>query len=133
MPRLTLESFNGEVIKYWDYIRRFKRQVDKVSPRFEDTMALLESSYAGKAQEVNAGIGCRFDSPTTYIKAWEQLDKKFGNAHGTFAWGTAHGFCYGDRRNHQIMVIVGVTKLWKSCIHSTSDSKERIYLITAQR
>ena len=96
-PRLTLESYNGEVIKYWDFIRRFKRHVDKVYPRFEDIMVLLESSCAGKAQEVSAGIDCLFDSPTTFIKAWERLDGKFGNAHGTFAWGTAHGFCHQRR------------------------------------
>ena len=30
-PRLTLESFNGEVIKYWDFKRRFKRHVEEAT------------------------------------------------------------------------------------------------------
>ena len=78
-PRLTLENFNGEVIKYWDFKRRFKRHVEEVYPSFEDRMAFLESLCVGKAREVIAGIGCLLDSRTAYVKAWEQLDKRFGD------------------------------------------------------
>ena len=78
-PRLTLESFNGVVIKYWDFKRRFKRHVEEVYPSFEDRMAFLESSCIGRAREVITGIGCLLDSRTAYVKAWERLDKRFGN------------------------------------------------------
>ena len=78
-PRLTLESFNGEVIKYWDFKRRFKRHVEEVYPSFEDRMAFLESSCVGKAREVITGIGCLLNSRTAYVKAWERLDKRFGD------------------------------------------------------
>ena len=42
VPRLTFESFNEEVIKNWNFKRRFKRHVQEVYPSFEDSMAFLE-------------------------------------------------------------------------------------------
>ena len=61
-PRLALENFNGDIIKYWDFKKRFKRHVEAVYPSYEDRMAFLESLCVGKARNVIAGIGCLLDS-----------------------------------------------------------------------
>ena len=42
-------------------------------------MAFLNSACVGKAHEVIAGIGCLIDSQTAYAKAWDRLDKRFGD------------------------------------------------------
>ena len=42
-------------------------------------MAFLESSYVGKARVVIAKICCLLDSHRAYVKAWERLDKRFGD------------------------------------------------------
>ena len=42
-------------------------------------MAFLDSLCVGKVHEVIAGIGCLFDIRTTYMRAWDRLDKRFGD------------------------------------------------------
>ena len=72
-PRLTLESFDGDIIKYWDYKKQFKRHVEDVYPSYDDRMAFLGSSCVGKAHKVIAGIGCLLDSCIAYMRAWDRL------------------------------------------------------------
>ena len=78
-PHLTLESFKGDIVKYWDFKKRFKRHVEDVYLSYDDRMAFLDSLCVGKAHEVIAGIGCLLDSRTAYMRAWDRLDKRFGD------------------------------------------------------
>ena len=78
-PHLKLESYDGDLLKYWDFKRRFKRHVEDVYPSSHDRMAFLDSLCVGKAHDVIAGIGCMIDSQEAYVKAWDRLDKRFGD------------------------------------------------------
>ena len=80
-PRLTLDCFNGELLKYYGFKMRFKKYVENVYPDWEDRLAFLESLCKGEAHNVISGLVCLPNSRDAYIKAWDRLDKRFGDTH----------------------------------------------------
>ena len=78
-PKLTLECFDGDILKYFGCKQRFKRHVEGVYNNFKDRLAFLDSLCTGQAYEVISGLSCLFDSKYAYLKAWERLDSRFGD------------------------------------------------------
>ena len=79
-PQLVLENFDGDIMTYWNFKRSFKRHVEDVYLKYEDRMAFLEGMCVGKAKEVIAGLSCLVSSENAYKKAWERLEKRFGDS-----------------------------------------------------
>ena len=77
--KLTLECFEGDVLKYFGFKQRFKRHVEGVYCHWEDRMAFLESLCKGKAHEVISGLSCFANSKDAYSRAWSRLDARFGD------------------------------------------------------
>ena len=78
-PKLTLEYFDGDILKYFGFRQCFKRHVEGVYKNFEDRLAFLESLCTGQAHEVILGLSCLLNSEDAYLKAWEHFDSCFGN------------------------------------------------------
>ena len=77
--KLTLECFEGDVLKYFGFKQRFKRHVEGVYCHWEDRMAFLESLCKDKAHEVISGLSCLANSKDAYSRAWSRLDARFGD------------------------------------------------------
>ena len=78
-PKLTLECFDGEKLKYFGLKQRFKKHVQGLYNNFEERLAFLESFCTGQAHEVISGLSCLLNSEDAYLKAWERLDSRFGD------------------------------------------------------
>ena len=65
-------------MKLWDFKKRFKRHVEEVYSSHEDRLAFLESMCVGRARDVVAGLSCLVCSEEAYARAWERLEKRFG-------------------------------------------------------
>ena len=78
-PKLVLENFNGDVMKFWEFRRRFRRHIEEVYFAYEDRMAFLESMCVGKAHDAIAGLSCLVNCKEAYTKAWDRLEKRFGD------------------------------------------------------
>ena len=77
--RLDLEKFDGDVMKFWDFKKRFKRHVKDVYSSHEDRLAFFESLCVGTARDLVAGLSCMVFSEEAYARAWERLEKRFGD------------------------------------------------------
>ena len=75
--KLELEKFDGDVMKFWEFKRRFKRHVEQVYQCSEDRIAFLESMCIGRAHDPVAGLSCLEDSDEAYLRAWQRLNKRF--------------------------------------------------------
>ena len=78
-PKLTLDSFDGDILKFWSFKQRFKRHIEGVYANWEDRLAFLESLCEGKAKNAISGLSCLLDSKDAYLKAWDRLDYRFGD------------------------------------------------------
>jgi len=79
-PKLVINNFDGDVMKYFEFKRKFKRHVENVYFNSEDRMSFLESMCVGKAKDVIAGLSCLPDQNVAYEKAWIRLEKRFGDS-----------------------------------------------------
>ena len=66
-------------MKFWEFRRRFRRHVEEVYFAYEDRMAFLESMCVGKAHDAVAGLSCLVNCKEAYTKAWDRLEKRFGD------------------------------------------------------
>ena len=78
-PRLKLDTFNGDVLKYLTFKRKFIRMIENEYLDFDIRFAFLEEACVGRAQQVIAGLSCLEDREQAYNMAWSRLDKRFGN------------------------------------------------------
>ena len=78
-PRLKLDTFNGDVLKYLTFKRKFIRMIENEYLDFDIRFAFLEQACVGRAQQVIAGLSCLEDREQAYNMAWSRLDKRFGN------------------------------------------------------
>ena len=76
--RLELEKFDGDVMKFWDFKKKFKRHVEEVNSSHENRLAFLKSMCVGRTWDVVAGLSCLVCSEEAYARAWEKLEKRFG-------------------------------------------------------
>ena len=78
-PRLKLDTFNGDVLKYLTFKRKFIRMIENEYLDFDIRFAFLEEACVGRAQQVIAGLSCLEDREQAYNMAWSRLDKRFRN------------------------------------------------------
>ena len=78
-PRLKLDTFNGDVLKYLTFKRKFIRMIENEYLDFDIRFAFLEEACVGRSQQVIAGLSCLEDREQAYNMAWSRLDKRFGN------------------------------------------------------
>ena len=79
VPRLSLEKFDGDILKYHTFKRKFKSCVEEAYQDYNVRMSFLEESCIGKAFEIISGLSCFDDRKHAYQLAWERLDRRFGN------------------------------------------------------
>ena len=79
IPHISLEPFDGNILKYINFKRQFTRYVENVYLSAEDRMTFLESLCVGQAQDVIAGLSCLEDRAEAYALSWDRLEKRFGN------------------------------------------------------
>ena len=77
-PRLNLESFNSDILKYHPFKRKFIRCIENSYADYEIRMSFLEEVCVGAASEVISGLSCFDDRQYAYKRAWERLDQRFG-------------------------------------------------------
>ena len=75
-----INKFDDDVMKYLELKRKFKRHVENVYANNEDRMSFLESLCIGKAKEAIGGLTCLPDQNVAYERAWQRLDKRFGDS-----------------------------------------------------
>ena len=78
-PKLSLENFDGDILKYHTFKRKFKSCIEAVYQDFNIRMSFLEETCVGKAREVISGLSCFDDRRHAYDLSWERLDKRFGD------------------------------------------------------
>ena len=77
--RLKLDTFNGDVLKYLTFKKKFIRIMENEYLDFDIRFAFLEEACVGRAQQVIVGLSCLEDREQAYYMAWSRLDKRFGN------------------------------------------------------
>ena len=68
-PRLTLEKFEGDGIKYLDFERRCRRGVEQVFFNYDDRIAFLESMCQETSRDIITNLSCLVDHKEAYFKA----------------------------------------------------------------
>ena len=79
VPRLSLEKFDGDILKYHTFKRKFKSCIEEAYQDYNVRMSFLEESCIGKAFEIISGLSSFDDRKHAYQLAWERLDRRFGN------------------------------------------------------
>ena len=79
-PKLVINNFDGDVMKYFEFKSKFKLHVESVYLNNNDRMSYLESLCVGKAKEAIGGLTCLPDQNIAYERAWQRLDKRFGDS-----------------------------------------------------
>ena len=77
-PRLKLDTFNGNVLKYLTFERKLIRMIENEYLDIDIRFAFLEEACIGRPQQVIAGLLCLEDREQAYNMAWSRL-KRFGN------------------------------------------------------
>ena len=77
--KLSLEKFDGDILKYHTFKRKSKSCIEAVYQDFNIRMSFLEETCVGKAREVISGLSCFDDRRHAYDLSWERLDKRFGD------------------------------------------------------
>ncbi len=75
LPRLKLSSFDGDPLKWPDWISMFKSMVDDTKISLNSKLQHLQNSVTGKAKTSIEGYGYGGDS---YNKALSELESRFG-------------------------------------------------------
>ena len=78
-PRLSLESFNGDILKYHPFKRKFIRCIENSYADYEIRMSFLEEVCVGAASKMISGLSCFNNRQYAYKRAWERLDQRFGD------------------------------------------------------
>ena len=78
-PRLNLDSFNGDILKYHPFKRKFIRCIENSHADYEIRTSFLEEVCVGAASEVISGLSCFDDRQYAYKRAWKRLDQRFGD------------------------------------------------------
>ena len=78
-PRLNLDSFDGDILKYFPFKRKFVKLIEEVYLDYDIRFSFLEDACKGKAHQLIAGLSCLEDREQAYNMAWLRLDKRFGD------------------------------------------------------
>ena len=78
-PRLKLDTFNSDVLKYLTFKRKFIRMIENEYLDFDIRFAFPEEACVDSAQQVIAGLSYLEDREQAYNMTWSWLDKRFGN------------------------------------------------------
>ena len=78
-PLLNLESFDGDILKYHPFKRKFVRCIENSYADYEIRMSCLKEVCVRAASEVISGLSCFDDRQYANKRAWERLDQRFGD------------------------------------------------------
>lgn len=80
LPKTELPTFDGDPLKYWQFIRSFENSVDRVNADSNAKLMRLVQYCSGKALQVVEC--CLVMSPDAgYARAREMLAERFGNSY----------------------------------------------------
>ena len=78
LPKLKLDSFDGDPIRWSDWISMFHSVIDDADISCNAKMQHLQNAVVGRAKEAIEGCGY---SGELYAEALEKLESRFGKSH----------------------------------------------------
>ena len=78
-PAVVIEKFDGNVLRFPEFNRKFFKFVDAVYDDFDIRLSHLEALCVGEARNVIEGLSANPNRKYAYEMAWRRLEDRFGD------------------------------------------------------